>query len=58
MAKQMVLTVNTGMTYSEREVLLGFTVEEWGKLSSDEQSVEIEHAIENIIDWSLKVSKQ
>ncbi len=54
----MVLTVNTGMTYSEREVLLGFTVEEWGKLSSDEQSVEIDHAIKNIIDWSVKVNEQ
>ncbi|MBG5919005.1 hypothetical protein AB6H27_22800 [Providencia huaxiensis] len=55
MAKQMVLTVSTGMTFSQREVLLGFTVEEWRALSGDEQSVEIDHAIKNIIDWSVKV---
>ncbi|HEM6858827.1 TPA: hypothetical protein U2I44_003804 [Providencia rettgeri] len=55
MAKQMVLTVSTGMTFSQREVLLGFTVEEWRALSGDEQSVEIDHDIKNIIDWSVKV---
>lgn len=55
MAKQMVLTVSTGMTYSEQKVLLGFTADEWRALSGDEQSVEIDHAIKNIIDWSVKV---
>ncbi|MGG4662972.1 DUF7167 family protein [Providencia vermicola] len=58
MAKQMVLTVSTGMVGSEREVLLGFTVEEWRALSGDEQSVEIDHAIKNIIDWSVKSDEQ
>lgn len=58
MAKQMVLTVSTGMTYSEQKVLLGFTAEEWGRLSNDEQLVEIENAIMNIIDWSVKADEQ
>lgn len=58
MAKQMILTVSTGMTYSEQKVLLGFTAEEWEGLSHDDQLVEIENAIMNIIDWSVKADEQ
>ncbi|MEY0055195.1 hypothetical protein AB7W56_10010 [Providencia rettgeri] len=58
MAKQMVLTVSTGMGYSERKVLLGFTAEEWMMLSDDEQEVEIDHAIMSIINWSVKADEQ
>lgn len=57
MAKQMVLTVSTGMTYSEQKVLLGFTAEEWERLSNDDQLVEIENAIMNTIDWSVKADE-
>ncbi|MEI9698933.1 hypothetical protein V5046_13955 [Moellerella wisconsensis] len=58
MAKLMVLTVSTGMTYSEQKILLGFTAEEWAALSDDDQKVEIENAIMNMIDWSIKADEQ
>lgn len=46
------------MTYSEQKILLGFTAEEWAALSDDDQKVEIENAIMNMIDWSIKADEQ
>ena len=54
MAKQMVIVISTGNSYSEIERELGFTENEWDALSIEEQETEIQHAINNAVEWDLK----
>lgn len=54
MAKKMVIVISTGNSYSEIERELGFTENEWNAMSFDEQETEVQHAINNAVEWNLK----